>query len=515
MFRALIQKEIAKAVPDGVVFDVSPTAQVEHGGYSSNIAMVMARQVGKNPREVAEEIKKNIAPGLCSGRSPIIKRIEIAGPGFLNFYISRDALYSSLQKFGKNKKSSFNIKKLKINIEFVSANPTGPLTMANGRGGFYGDVLANILKRVGHKVTREYYINDTGNQVRLLGDSILAAMGKIPDREDLYKGEYIKDLNGKTAKQAVAYLFSQIKKSLKGAGIKYDVWFSENNNLHKKGELKKTLALLLSQKTLKDHEGALWLGNPNEGGAVLIKSDGTPTYFIADLAYHYDKFIKRKFDIAIDIWGADHHGYVSRMKAGVEALGIEPARLRIILMQLVRLMSGGKEMRMSKRAGNFVTMDELLEMVDVDAARWFFLERSSDTHMDFDLDLARERSKKNPVYYAQYAHARACSILNKAKSKNKKTDLSLLVDEHELELAKKIFQLSEVIEDIAEDYQVQRLPKYAHDLAKLFSEFYQNCKVIDSDNKNLTQARLVLVAATRETLADTLSLMGISAPKKM
>ena len=279
----------------------------------------------------------------------------MAGPGFLNFYIDHKVLYAAIGAISFRKKLSFSPRR-KINIEFVSANPTGPLTMANGRGGFCGDVLANILERAGHRVTREYYINDAGNQIKLLGESILASEGKIPDREELYKGEYIKELKGKTAKQAVTVLLKNIKKSLKSAGIKFDVWFSEEQNLHKKKELKKTLEFLLKKKILKEFEGALWLGDPQQGGAVLIKSDGSPTYFLADLAYHYDKFIKRKFDIAINIWGADHHGYVARMKGGVGALGVDPGRLQIIIMQLVRLMSGGKEMRMSKRAGNFVTM---------------------------------------------------------------------------------------------------------------------------------------------------------------
>ncbi len=529
MFRSVIKNEIAKCLrqlADGAVFSVSTPDEPEHGDYASNVAMVAAKSLRKNPKEVAEELAGKLRAGNFA-RS--MGHIEVAGPGFLNFWIKRDALISGLQRniVSKSPKKLFSAPKKsvqKIILEFVSANPTGPLTMANGRGGFYGDVLANILERAGHKVTREYYINDTGNQIKLLGESILAAEGNPPaggpDREELYKGEYIKELKGKSAKQAAALLLKNIKRSLKNAGIAFDVWFSEEKNLHKTGELKKTLELLLKKKMLKEFEGALWLGKPDAGGAVLIKSDGSPTYFLADLAYHYDKFIKRKFSTAINIWGADHHGYIARMRNGVEALGVSPDRLHIIIMQLVRLTSGGKEVRMSKRAGNFVTLDELLEMVGADAARWFFLERSPDTHMDFDLDLARERSKKNPVYYVQYAHARACSILRKAKNlsavrRTKTIDYDLLADAREIALIKMLLRLPEVIEDIAGDYQVQRLPKYAYELARSFTDFYEHCLVIDKEKNELTRARLALVSATQKVLADTLSLMGIDAPEEM
>ena len=279
--------------------------------------------------------------------------------------------------------------------------------------------------------------------------------------------------------------------------------------MRKKGELKKTLELLNKKKILKEREGALWLGD-----AVVVKSNQEYTYFLADLAYHYDKFIKRKFDLAVNIWGADHHGYVSRMQKGVEALSVDPARLKIIIMQLVRLTSEGKEVKMSKRAGEFITLDDLIKEVGADAARWFFLERSPDTHMDFDLDLAKERSKKNPVYYVQYAHARACSILRKAQQ-TKKVNLNLLTQPEELNLIKKILQLPEVIEDIAQDYQIHRLPRYAYEFAQVFTDFYEKHQVIDLKNPELTQARLALVSATQKTLKSTLALMGIAAPEKM
>lgn len=528
MFRKQIKDEIRKIVQKDFPAQGGPASgwSVErpenplHGDYSSNAALVLAKKEGRNPKEFAEELKNKL---LSNPIAKWIEKIEVAGTGFLNFFIAKKALFNALG----NPVSKLD-KTLKINIEFVSANPTGPLTMANGRGGFYGDALANILEARGHKVTREYYINDAGNQIKLLGESILAAEEKIPTKEEYYKGEYIKKLKGKTAAQATAVLLKEIKLSIKKAGIKFDVWYSEEKNLHKKNELKKILTFLNKKKVLHEKEGALWLAD-----AVVIKSDKSPTYFLADLAYHYDKFIKRKFDIAIDIWGADHHGYIERMKKGVEALGVGPERLQVVIMQMVRLISGGKEVRMSKRTGEFVTMDDLLKEVGVDSARWFFLERSPNTHMDFDMDLAKEQSKKNPVYYVQYAHARGCSILKKAKGihPTKRGEASFgppslrvreglgwvttLNKAEELNLIKKILQLQEVIEDIAADYQVHRLTRYAYELAQTFTSFYEKHLVIDPKNKELTQARLALVSATKKTLKQTLGLMGISAPEKM
>jgi len=574
MFRAVIYNEIIKVSPADVAFFVSASEQSEYGDYSSNAAMVVAKKERKNPKDCALEFKTKLEQ-----RAEIIKNIErteIAGPGFLNFYLKKEALWRGLENIlsensltirarGKDllraacsrlefsskvflraaSKKPFFAKAMKgeakrICLEFVSANPTGPLTMANGRGGFYGDALANILEAAGHNVTREYYINDTGNQIKLLGESILAAEENSPvggfTKDEHYKGEYIKELKGKSAKQAATLLLKSIKASLKKAGIKFDIWFSEEKNLCQKGALKKTLKFLQDKKLVREYESALWLGDPKRDKAVLVKSDGEPTYFLADLAYHYDKFINREFDIAINIWGADHHGYAARMKRGAEALGIDANKIHILIMQLVRLISGGKEMRMSKRAGNFVTMDELLEMVGVDVARWFFLEKSLKTHMDFDLDLARERSRKNPVYYVQYAHARACSILKKSTQKtiwrpparqlfggDNQVKLKLLETNEELALIKKILQLPEIIEDIASDYEVQRLPRYAYELAKTFTDFYENCRVIypehsrvvDESARKLTAARLALVLATQKTLHAALGLMGISAPKKM
>lgn len=486
-----------------------------HGDYAANIALALAKHLKKNPMEIASAVAEELRT------KNLELRIEIVPPGFINFYLPAEELFSEFgnilkkkQNYGKKQISGKDSKK--INVEFVSANPTGPLTMANGRGGFYGDALANVLSAYGHKVVREYYINDAGNQIRMLGESILAMEGKIPGKEEYYKGDYIKRLKGKTAEQAVAVLFKEIQGSLKKAGIKYDVWFSEDKNLHKKGELKKTQEFLEKKGLTEKHDGAVWLGD-----AVLVKSDQNPTYFLSDLAYHYDKFIKRKFDIAIDIWGADHHGYAERMKKGVGALGVDQARLHIIIMQLVRLVREGKEVRMSKRAGEFITLDELLAEVGLDAARYFFLERSPDTHMDFDLDLAKERSVKNPVYYVQYAFARCSSIMRKIQISNPKSQINsksinfkILNTAEELSLIKKLIQLPEVIEDTANDYQVHRLTRYTSEVARTFHNFYEKHRVI-ADDENLTAARTELVKATQIVLQITLGLLGIKAPEKM
>src|SRR3990167_3673379 len=487
MLRDELKKEISRVAGADIEIKLVEPERSENGDYSTNLAFLLAKKKGKSPNDIAEEV----AHKLRSAKSDLIDRADSVG-GFVNVWVKDEALIKKLSK-----KLKFDKQNKKINVEFVSANPTGPLTMANGRGGFYGDALANVLEAAGHKVTREYYINDAGNQIKLLGESILAAEGKIPQKDEYYKGGYIKELKGKSAEAATKILLGEIKKSLKKAGIKFNVWFSEAD-IRKKNGLKKVLEFLNKKKLIKEKEGALWLGD-----AVVVKSSKEPTYFLADLAYHYDKFIKRKFDFAINIWGADHHGYVERMKKGVEALGVNSERLKMIIMQLVRLTSGGKEARMCKRAGEFITLDDLLKEVGVNSARWFFLERSPDTHMDFDLDLARERSKKNPVYYVQYAHVRCHSILKKAQiSKSKlrassKTQISKLDKPEELNLIKKILQLPEIIEDVTSDYQVHRLPRYAYELAQTFTNFYEKYHVIDSKNPELTQTRLFLVSVAQ------------------
>lgn len=506
-----IKSQIQKLVGKDAEIDVFASDKEEFGHYSTNVAFKLAPALKKSPLEIAKEIVSKV-----KGQRPkVFSKVEAVQPGFVNFWLLPEILQKEtaviLKQKNKYGKSHVKGQMSKVNVEFVSANPTGPLTMANGRGGFYGDVLARVLESAGHKVTKEYYINDAGNQVRLLGESILAAEGKIPEKEEYYKGEYIKKLKGKSAKQATAILLKEIKASLKKAGIKHDAWFSEDKNLHKKKELDKALEFLKKKGVIKEKDGAIWLGD-----GVLIKSDGNPTYFLADLAYHYDKLIKRKFDLAIDIWGADHHGYKARMEKGIEALGLKSERLKILITQLVRLVSGGKEVKMSKRKGEFVTMDDLLKEVGNDAARFFFLMHSLDTHMDFDLDLAKEKSQKNPVYYAQYAYVRALNILNKVtKRQQTTTNLRLLNSESEIKLMLELAKLPDVLAQTAEDYQVHRLTKYAADIAKTLHNFYEKEHVLNLESKDLESARLALVFATKTVLENLFDVLGISKPKKM
>lgn len=523
-----IKKLIKQIASAELEIEVSASDKAEFGHYSTNVAFKLAPIVKKAPFEIAKELAEKL-----KSETDKFSKVEAFAPGFVNFWIAPAALQSGVQEVlnQKSKYGQSNDKgqSLKVNLEYVSANPTGPLTMANGRGGFYGTALANVLEKAGHKVTREYYVNDAGNQVRLLGESILAGLGKMESAENHYKGEYVKTLSkslkskvkNKTAEQvgkmAAAILLKSIKASLKKAGIQHDKWFSEDTNIHKKGELKKTLEFLKSKGVVEEKDGATWLG---EG--VLIKSDGVPTYFLADLAYHYDKLIKRKFDLAIDIWGADHHGYAQRMKKGVEALGLPGEKLEILITQLVRLVSGGKEVRMSKRKGEFITMDDLLEEVGADAAKFFFLMHSLDTHMDFDMDLAKEKSNKNPVFYSQYALVRCENILRKSKVKSlkplagqAKLDLGLLKSESEIRLMLELMKFPDLIAQTAKDYQVHHLTKYAGDVARALHNFYGKERVVGLEDKKLEQARLGLVSATKIVLENIFDILGISKPKKM
>ncbi len=486
-------------------FSVAPPDNPAHGDYASNIALSISKIVKRPPFEIAQEIVAHL------GGEGFL-RVDAVLPGFINISLPEERLRKEIETIlaKKDLYGAAPERNEKIIVEFVSANPTGPLTMANGRGGFYGDTLSNILEKSGYGVTREYYVNDSGNQVRLLGESIEAAQGTIPDREEYYKGEYIKTLAGKSREEAVRALLDDIKTSLHNAHIEFDSWFSENDGLRKSGAIEETLRFLESKDCVEKRDGAVWIGD-----RVLVKSDGEPTYLLADLAYHRNKLIERNFDKAVTIVGADHHAEISYVKESViKFFGIDSPRLHVIVMQLVRLIRGGKEVRMGKRTGEFITLDELIDEVGLDATRYFFLERSPDTHMDFDLDLARERSVKNPVYYIQYAHARMCSIFEKAGKAPTDSSLDLLISPHEFSLIKKLIQFPEVVEDIAKDYHVHRLPRYAYELARAFHNFYERERIIGED-ENLMDARLALVQAAQIVLRNTLGLMGISAPEKM
>lgn len=518
-----ISQLIREIVGNSPKFTVTPSEKPEFGHYATNVAFM----VKEDPAVLAEKIK-NAGGGL-------FEKVSTSGK-FINFWIAPSAFRAELKiilKQGKKYGASKIGGKKKVQLEFISANPTGPLTMANGRGGFLGDALGNLLEFTGHKVQREYYVNDAGNQVRLLGESILALSGRAEPSEDHYKGEYVATLAAVLKKEvergtaaadlgrlAAGALLRSIKESVKNAGISFDNWFSEYQNLHQKGELKKVLKVLEVRGLVEEKDGAKWLkADGEEKDRVLVKSDGQPTYFLADLAYHYDKFIRRKFEEAIVIWGADHHGYVARLKSGVAALGVDPKNLQIIITQLVRLIENGKEVKMSKRAGEFITLDDLIGEVGKDAARFFFLMHSPDTHMDFDMTLAKEKSQKNPVYYAQYAAVRCGSIAKKAGIGRRllgvrSARLNLLSVDSEMNLIKELVKYPDLILQTVKDYQVSRLVRYSLEVARALNNFYEKERVI-IDDKKLMNARLALVRATRVVLESCLGLLGVAIPKEM
>jgi len=507
----MIRDEIKKIIKDIVKKD----ADLEHpnnpkyGDYYTNITL----KEKLDAKKLAKKLEKN----------NIFKKVKIAGPGFINFYISQNFLFSELEKIIKqdNKYGDLDLgKNKKIQVEFISANPTGPLTVANARGGPYGDTLANIFKKAGYKTEKAYYVNDHGNQIEVLGHSVL------DDDKAQYKGEYIEKLQKKlknakikNAKKigylAAGMILAGIKKTTEKLNINYDEWISENK-LYESGKVDKVLDILKKKKLTYKEEGALWFKSKKFGDnrdRVLVKKDGEKTYLAGDIALHNYKFKNKKFDRVINIWGADHHGDIPGLMAGVEAIGYKN-KLKIILLQFVTIIQKKQKQKMSKRAGNYITMDELLDEVGSDAIRFLSLQKSPDTHLTFDIDLAKEQSSKNPVYYVQYAYARICSVLKKAPSIND-TAISKLSQPSELNLIRQLIKFPEIIEDTALDYQVQRLPYYALDLSHNFHKFYEKCRVIDKDNKDLTQARLRLVKATQIVLKNTLNLMGIGTPKKM
>jgi len=498
---------------DIVSFAIERPSEAKYGDYSTNLAMILSKKLKRNPLEIAEEIKKNI-------KSEMFEKVEVVNPGFINFFLSEKVLSKNLleitkeqDKFGDSKIN----KGQKIQVEFISANPTGPLTVANTRGGFTGDVLSNVLEKTGSKVKRSYYVNDYGNQISVLGHSVLK------DEEGQYAGEYIDELNKlneetdpyKTGVWATKSLIEEAKKTVFRMGINFDEWFLESS-LHKSGMIDKALGILKKKDFLYEKEGATWFKSEEFGDnrdRVMIKSDGNKTYLGGDAGWHLHKFEKDKFDKVINIWGADHHGDIKGLIGVVEALGYK-GKLDILLIQFVTLIKDGKEVRMSKRKGNYVTIDDLIDEVgNLDAIRFFFLEKSSDKHLNFDLGLAKEQSDKNPIFYIQYANARISSILNKSKLKGK-SDLSLLKEKEERELIVKLIKFPEIVQEVSEDYGVHRLTTYAMEIASSFHSFYNAQKVITEDEK-LTKARLQLCLATKIVLKNVLFLMGISVPNKM
>jgi len=540
-----IEKRIIDAETISAI-EVEIPKDTTHGDYASNVAMVLASRVGKKlpPRKIAEVLIEHL-----DDRDNILEKVEIAGPGFINFFI-RENVWATLLKEIEEREDDYGTSGLgngkKILVEFVSANPTGPLHIGHGRGAVVGDVLANILSASGYSVFREYYINDQGNQMNNLGSSVLARylelLGETVEFPEAgYRGDYIRDLAGKMMEKdgdihgkrdreaaiqdfteyAAGAILDEIKEDLRAFGVVFESYFSEKD-LYKDGGVTGLLAELEAKGFIYHDGETLWFKTTDFGDEkdrVVIRKNGEPTYFAADIAYHRNKY-ERGFDSLIDIWGADHHGYIPRMLASIQALGYEKDSLKIILVQLVSLLREGKPVAMSTRAGEFVTLREVVDEVGRDAARYNFLMRRSDSHLDFDLDLAKKQSNENPVYYVQYAHARICSILRFGEERGYtipaygEADLSLLNLPEEIQLVKVITRFPELIEGAALSLEPHRLTFYLNDLASIFHSYYNKYKVI-SDDEKLSLARLFLVKAIRTVVSNALRLLGVTAPEKM
>ena len=513
----------------------------EHGDYASSLPLKLARATGGSPLTIAGELV-----GLMVS-APEIESITVAPPGFINFTLNSDWLASQLDSILVSGESYGNIdlgQGSRVQLEFVSVNPTGPLHVGHGRGAILGSTLANVLAAAGYKVEKEYYVNDAGSQIDAFYRSLYARYQQCLNIDaempsDGYLGSYMVDLAEEIIAEegdrflspppeeaiselgqiGLAKLIEQIKNDLEQLGVSFDVWFSEQS-LYDNGQYQRALSLLRQGGYIGEKEDATWfvstaLGEDKDN--VVVRSDGSPTYFAADIAYHYNKFLERKFDKVINIWGADHQGHISRMKAVVSALGIAPERLVVIISQMVTLSRGGELVRISKRSGDIITLREVIDEVGADACRFFFASRSADSQMDFDLELAKKQSADNPVYYVQYAHARIASILRLAQQRGidyTDGDVSLLTTEPELSLIRKMLLLPEMVEVVAHTLEPHHLAYYAQDLATVFHSFYKQCRVV-SQNEALTKARLKLVAAAKIALARTLHLMGMTAPERM
>lgn len=514
-----------------------------HGDYATNAAMQLARVAKKAPRQIAEELVASFDKGKAS-----ISKIEIAGPGFINFYMDNSyltdlipAILEAKEKYGQTNVGN----QLKVQVEFVSANPTGSLHLGHARGAAVGDSLCNILEKAGFDVSREYYINDAGNQINNLALSLQArykqALGiEASMPEDGYYGEDIigfgKELatefgdrfvNESDTEQLAFFRDYGLKKELeklrndlKEFRVVFDKWYSETS-LYTSGRVEETLKLLKEKGETYEKDGATWFQSTVYGDdkdRVLIKNDGSYTYLTPDIAYHKDKF-ERGFEKLINIWGADHHGYIPRMKAAIQALGYEKEQLDVEIIQMVSLYQGGEKVKMSKRTGNAVTLRELMEEVGIDATRYFFAMRSADTQLDFDMDLAVSKSNENPVYYVQYAHARVCSILRQGKelgmSISTDANFSLIQSEKEFDLLKKLGEFPEAVTEAANKLTPHRISNYVYELAAALHSFYNAEKVLDSDDEAKSLARLALMKAVQQTIHNALSLIGVSAPEKM
>ncbi|ORX23609.1 arginine--tRNA ligase [Thermoanaerobacterium sp. PSU-2] len=548
----MVMNSIEEAKKNGLLnIEEIPSVEIEEpkekqfGDLAINTAMIMAKSAKMPPRKIAEIIKDGLKL-----EGTMIEKVEIAGPGFMNFYLNDDYNVEALMLI-KEKGSDYGRVNIgngkRVQVEFVSANPTGPMHMGNARGGALGDALSSILDYAGYDVTREFYINDAGNQIEKFGLSLearylqlLGVEAEVPEGgyhgDDIIErakeflelyGDKYKDADPEERRKALIQYglkknIAKLKEDLEAYGIEYDVWFSENT-LHESGEVESVIEELKEKGYTYEKDGALWFKETLFGAEkddVLVRANGFPTYLASDIAYHKNKFVTRGFDWVIDIWGADHHGHVAPMKGAMKALGIDPDRLDVLLMQLVRLMKGKEVVRMSKRTGKMVTLRDLIDEVGKDAARFFFNMRSADSAVDFDMDLAVEQSNENPVFYVQYAHARICSILRQLKEDGIDTDnlkevnLKLLSEDTEISLIKKLAYLPEEITIAANTMAPHRITRYILDVASLFHTFYNSCRVRGVDEE-LMKARIVLIDATRIVIKNVLDMLKITAPEKM
>ncbi len=552
MLEKAINNAFSAAMNEGLLpeaeipsFNIETPADRTHGDLATNAAMVSARTFRAAPRKIAEALTSKIdleGTGLSG--------FEIAGPGFINFFYAPSFYADVLNEINERGKdygrSDFGAGK-RVLVEFVSANPTGPMHVGNARGGALGDQLASLLDEAGYNVSREFYVNDAGNQIEKFGLSLeIRYMQLYKDGiempEDAYHGQDIIDhakafaeINGdkyveasgeERRKALVAYALplniEGLERDLLKYRIRYDNWFREST-LHNSGAVKHIVEMLTEKGHTYEQDGAVWF-RASEFGAdkdfVLIRSNGLPTYVVPDIAYHYDKLVTRNYDKAIDVLGADHHGYVPRLKAALTALGVDASKLDVVLMQMVRLIKNGEQYKLSKRSGKAITLVTLLEEIPIDAARFFFNLREANTHFDFDLDLAVEKTSQNPVYYVQYAHARICNIVRKLAEENitprtcTAEDYEKLTAPEEIELINKLASLEDEIVSAAKDYDPSKITRYVYDTAALFHKFYNACKV-KSDDESLMQARLSLCLAARTVIANILTMFKITAPESM
>ena len=527
IIESVAKKKFGKEALQDVSFKIEEPKNKKFGNFSCNLAMNLAPLQKIPPRDIANILKENI-------KDDIFEKVEIAGAGFLNFFLKKEAYYPSLKEIHQ-KKENYGKEDLangkRIMIEFVSANPTGPLHIGHGRGAVFGDVLSNLLKFFGYDVFKEYYINDRGKQIKNLGISVHLRKKELEGEtisfpDDCYKGEYIKDIalkikkNDDYATKSIGIILADIKEVLNDLGINFDNWFSENK-LFKQNEIEKTIVELKKNDMAYEKDGAIWFRSSDmkdEKDRVLVRSNKETTYFASDIAYHKNKF-DRGFDTLINIWGADHHGYIERMKAAVISIGKKREDLEILLVQLVKLFKDKKLFTMSKRKGEIVSLRDLLDEVGKDAVRFMFLSRHHESMLDFDLDIAKKKNNENAVYYVQYVYARISSILNKTESldlgfKNIDRVIGNLKEKEELDIIKSMIKYKEVLKNALKKKEVHRISFYLMELATLFHSYYNKHKIL-SDNKEVSLARIYLIVAIKIIIKNGLDILGVSTPNKM